>query len=91
MPLIEAGAMGVPVIAGQGSGAVPWILEHGKNGVLVDVRSPRSIARAMLELAEDAQRRTDLGQAANATVRQRFDISRSVDRYEEIFAQLTKA
>lgn len=54
MTIAEAMAFGLPVVAGQKSGAVPWVLgtENG-GGALVDVRSPESIAEALLEILAD--------------------------------------
>jgi glycosyltransferase involved in cell wall biosynthesis len=88
MTLIEAGALGVPVIAGRDSGAVPWVV--GAHGLLVDVRSPEALARAMLDLGQDEPQRRDLAAAAARAVRDRFDIGRITDRYEEIFADLAR-
>lgn len=51
--LIEALAHGVPVVGGINSGAVPWVLEHGKLGYLCDVSSPDEIAESMLHVIED--------------------------------------
>jgi glycosyltransferase involved in cell wall biosynthesis len=47
MTLIEAMSQGLPVVAGAHAGAVPWVLGHGRAGVLVDVDDPRAIARAV--------------------------------------------
>lgn len=54
MTIAEAMALGLPVVAGQDSGAVPWVLgtENG-GGALVDVRSPEKIAEALLEILAD--------------------------------------
>lgn len=56
MTIAEAMALGVPVVAGQESGAVPWVLgtENG-GGALVDVRSPEKIAEALLEILADPE------------------------------------
>lgn len=53
MVILEAMAMGVPVLGGRSSGAVPWLLADGA-GVLVDVREPRSIATGLLRLLGEA-------------------------------------
>ncbi len=45
--LLEALAVGLPVIAGRKSGGVPWTLFDGKAGRLVDVRRPSAIAGAL--------------------------------------------
>lgn len=53
MTIAEAMALGVPVVAGRDSGAVPWVLGADSGcGALVDVRSPKKIAEAVLKLLE---------------------------------------
>lgn len=91
MVLLEAAAAGVPVIAGKASGAVPWVLGAGAHGVLVDVRSPPDIAAAMHRLGTDPQARRALAATARQAMRERFDIRRTTDRYEDIFDQLAHA
>lgn len=54
MTVAEAMTLGVPVVAGQSSGAVPWVLGGSDGGgLLVDVRSPDAIAEAVLHLLDD--------------------------------------
>lgn len=53
--LAEAMALGLPVVAGRCSGAVPWVMGVGvggqcEAGVLVDVRSSGAILRALEQL-----------------------------------------
>lgn len=48
MAVAEAMALGVPVIGGSHSGAVPWVI--GGGGLLADVTSPQAICNTMLEL-----------------------------------------
>lgn len=51
--LAEAMALGLPVVAGAASGAVPWVV--GAGGMLVDVCDPAAICSAMTTLLDDAQ------------------------------------
>jgi len=53
MTLIEAMAKGLPVIAGKNSGAVPWLLNYGECGILVDVTSSSEIMNAIQNLIND--------------------------------------
>jgi glycosyltransferase involved in cell wall biosynthesis len=54
MTIAEAMALGLPVVAGESSGAVPWVLgTHEGGGALVDVRSPEQIAQALLKILSD--------------------------------------
>ncbi len=51
--LLEAMSRGLPCIGGENSGAVPWVLDGGKAGVLVDINQSEAIARAMLKLTTE--------------------------------------
>lgn len=51
--LIEAMACGTPVIGGLNSGAVPWVLDHGRLGYLCDISSPEDIAENMEYIVEN--------------------------------------
>ena len=48
--LIEAMACGVPVVGGEKSGAVPWVLDDGRAGKLCDVTNPNAIAQCVSSL-----------------------------------------
>lgn len=85
MVLLEAMAMGVPVIAGRGSGGAPWVLADGEAGVLVDIRSPREIASAMVRLGKDTVLRTRLAAAGRSRVRQHFDLDDVAAAYTRWF------
>jgi glycosyltransferase involved in cell wall biosynthesis len=56
--LAEAMALGLPIVAGLKSGAVPWVMGADANGqsgagLLTDVRSPRALTQALIELFDD--------------------------------------
>jgi L-malate glycosyltransferase len=51
MVALEAMASGVPVIAGDKSGAIPWVV--GEAGRLINVRDPSKIAANVLDFLED--------------------------------------
>jgi glycosyltransferase involved in cell wall biosynthesis len=87
MVLIEAMALGIPAIGGRRSGAVPWTLEDGRAGLLVDVRDPDDLARAMLELATDSSKRAALGAVGRESVSRRFNIGAVADAYESLYAR----
>lgn len=55
MTIAEAMALGIPVVAGRDSGAVPWVLGYPDGGgALVDVRDPQAIADAVLDILGSA-------------------------------------
>jgi glycosyltransferase involved in cell wall biosynthesis len=53
LSLIEAMSFGLPVVGGDKSGGVPWVLDFGKAGLLADVTNPEDIAKKMNILLED--------------------------------------
>ncbi|WP_446809600.1 glycosyltransferase family 4 protein [Methylomonas sp. 2BW1-5-20] len=85
MALIEPMAMGIPVIAGQSSGGVPWTLGNGDAGVLVDITQPQQIADAMLSLANNNAERLRVGLAGLALAKQRFHIGVVTDAYLQAY------
>lgn len=57
---LEASACGLPVIAGNSGGAPDAVLE-GKTGLVVDGRSSREVAQAVIELLGDEARCKEMG------------------------------
>lgn len=88
MALIEPMAMGIPVIAGQSSGGVPWTLDHGRGGVLVDITQPTEIAAAMAKLALDTEERQRVGKAGLQLARERFHIKTVTDAYLQAYQDI---
>jgi glycosyltransferase involved in cell wall biosynthesis len=60
--VLEAMAAGVPVIGGQKSGAIPWLI--GDGGLLCDIDNPSDIASAALRLLGDDNKRLRLSNEA---------------------------
>jgi glycosyltransferase involved in cell wall biosynthesis len=85
MSLIEAMSISIPVIAGKDSGGVPWTLDNGAAGKLVDVTKPQEIADAMLELALNKQKRQQLGQTGYEYAKKKFHIAVVTDAYLETY------
>jgi phosphatidylinositol alpha-1,6-mannosyltransferase len=57
---LEASACGLPVVAGNSGGAPDAVLE-GKTGLVVDGRSSREVAQAVIELLSDTARCKEMG------------------------------
>jgi glycosyltransferase involved in cell wall biosynthesis len=73
MVIIEAMALGRPVIASRGGGPSE-IIEDGTSGLLVSPEDPEGLAREMLRLADDPAERRRLGARAAERVKNHFDI-----------------
>ena len=91
MVLIEAMTKGVPVIGGERSGAVPWVLNEGRAGLLVDVANVNSIAVGMTSVLtneSDWQRYADAGYAYASEHFQMSAVARRyLDQYEKILSR----
>jgi len=88
MPLSEAMALNIPVIGGEASGGVPWALDEGRAGILVDVTSPSDIAAALRRLAQSSDESQALGARGRALAKERFHIETVADAYQAIYAEL---
>nr|WP_321984048.1 glycosyltransferase [uncultured Lichenicoccus sp.] len=87
MVLLEAAALGVPVVATD-VGGIPESVDAGRTGLLVPERDSDALQHAMLALADDASRRAGMGVAARLFVERRFDIRRQNEALEGFYTSL---
>ena len=91
--LLEAMAAGRAVIASQGTGMAE-IIDDRKTGLLVEPHSPKKLAEAIRLLAGDRGLRLRLGEAARASVLEKYSetavLGRQEDHYQEIIKKHTK-
>lgn len=87
--VVEALATGLPVIATDIPG-MREVVRADRTGLLVPVRSPSQLARAILTLAEDGAQRLRLGRGAREHAERHFDVNRSVDTLIEIYRSLLR-
>jgi glycosyltransferase involved in cell wall biosynthesis len=88
--LVEAMAMGKPVIATRGGG-VPEVVADGETGILVPPRDPGALADALLRLAGDQALRARMGAAGRARAVSLFSLERFVREHEREFARIASA
>ena len=77
MALLEAGAMGLPVVA-SAVGGVPEVILDGETGLLVPRMEPAPLSDALQILLANAETRAALGAAGCARVYQNFTRERMV-------------
>lgn len=87
MSIIEAMSMSIPVIGGMYSGGVPWTLDNGDAGILVDVRQPTEIAKAMVSLAGNRGLLSEWGARGRKLAESRYHIGAVADAYETLYRQ----
>lgn len=80
-------ACGVPVIATRVD-AIPYLIEDGVDGVLVDVDQPEQVMKAVLEIREDAESICD--KAADKVVEQ-FNVKRVGKETTELVRRLVRS
>lgn len=91
MTLIEAMAKGTPIVAGRFSGAVPWVLDRGNAGVLVDVRSPENIASAAIDLCTSRSKWEEYSIAGFENAHSRFRLSHVGEQYLALYREIMDA
>jgi len=84
MALLEAAAMGVPLL-GTRHGGIPEIVIDGECGYLTEERDSNALADCLETLMTDPSRRLEMGMAARRLVVERFDIRRQTERLEALY------
>ena len=82
--LLEALAMGRPVVASRVNG-VPELIEDHKTGLLVPARDPQALAAAIREVLSDPTAASKMGADGRDVVRERFTVDRMVANTTAIF------
>lgn len=83
MSILEAMAMGLPVIGAAARG-IPELVADGRNGLLFEPDNPRAMAACMLRMAARTKRRRRMGEQAMLTAA-RHNMSCVVDRLETLY------
>jgi len=84
LSLLEYGSAGRPTIATR-VGQCAQVLDNGRAGILVDARSPQSVADAILRLLTDEALRKELGSQFARFVRENYGADAIVRRLCQIY------
>ena len=84
--LIEAMALGVPVVATPVTG-IPELVEHEHTGLLVPERDPATLAAAIRRVLTDRDDARALAAAARRRVERDFDLRTNVARLRELLLE----
>jgi glycosyltransferase involved in cell wall biosynthesis len=90
LPVAEAMACGVPVLA-SASGGVPELIEDGVTGRLVPRLDTQALARALREMSADRARLLEMGAAARIRAERLLTWARSAERLERVYGGLLAA
>jgi L-malate glycosyltransferase len=86
LSMIEAMASGLPVVAPR-VGGIPEIIENGRQGILVDERTPDGFASACLELMRSHELRRKMGKSARERSVKHFSSSRMASSYLDLYKE----
>lgn len=86
--LLEALTAGLPVVAGERSGGVPWVLFDGRAGTLVDVRSPERIAEGIIAAIDDPRRTVASDFDLESELRDRYSIKVIAQQYLSEYSRI---
>jgi glycosyltransferase involved in cell wall biosynthesis len=90
LPVAEAMACGVPVLA-SASGGVPELVDDAVTGKLVPRLDTQALTRALREMSGDPERLLQMGAAARTRAERLLTWARSADRLERLYAGLLAA
>jgi glycosyltransferase involved in cell wall biosynthesis len=88
--VLEAMAMGVPVVASRHAG-IPEAVIDGETGLLTEEGRSAQIAAAICSFLEDEALAQRCARAAERRVRERFDLERQTRKLEEIYDAVVRA
>lgn len=87
--LVEAYALGVPVVASR-LGSLAELVDDGTTGLLVEPGSPGALGTSLRAIANGSGAAADLGRAARRAYEERYSPSGTTARLLEIYADVTR-
>jgi glycosyltransferase involved in cell wall biosynthesis len=88
--VLESMAMGKPVVCTD-IGGNREVVSNGRDGIIVPVKHPPALARAIGEVLLDRETAANLAQAGRETFQQRFSQAEMVSEYERLYEELWAA
>ena len=88
--IIEAFSSGLPVVS-TGSGGIPYVVEHGRNGLLVPIDDPEAMASALRSLLADPVLSQGLIAEGQSDCDQFYAWTAARARWGQLYARLARA
>lgn len=89
LSLLEALAMGLPVVASN-VGGISSVIKHEKNGILVPPKDDKALADAVIRLLQDKEYVKKLAEKGRQTVKDKFTLDRMIENIEGFYAKALK-
>ena len=87
--MLEAMAAGC-VVVGSDTPPVREVIEHEKNGLLVDFLSPQSVANGVNKVLENPAKMQHLGVAARKLLLERYQVNNSIEQYTQLLQNVIR-
>lgn len=87
LAIIEAQAMGLPVVASD-VGGIYTLVKDGLNGFLVHPKDEQALAEAILKVLKNRKKAQEMGRLARKQARQNFDLQEMVDGIEQVYQEV---
>jgi glycosyltransferase involved in cell wall biosynthesis len=89
MTLLEAMAMGTPIVATDIDG-ITEVLDNGKTGLLVPPKDTKALTDAITYLLVHSDKAYQIGLTARKVVEERFRVDVMVQKVEEVYEELLR-
>lgn len=82
--ILEAGLLGLPVVATRVGGVAECVLD-GETGMLAEPQDERKLAQIVADLLQDPDRRAKMGRSANRWIHENFTMDKIAQRYIDFY------
>ena len=82
--ILEAMACGKPVVSSEISG-IPVVVRNGRTGSLVEEKNPEALAKAIIFLLKDSERREQFGKAGQQRIRHELTWTKTIEQFLLIY------
>ena len=89
LTILEAMASRTPVIATR-KGGIPLLVKNGYNGIFVEARNPKKIAKACNKLLENDELRKKMGENARKTIEEKFTWKKIALKFHRLYRKISK-
>ena len=86
LSLLEALAMGLPVVASN-VGGVYSVIQHEENGILVPPKDDKALAEAIARLLKNRDYAKALGERGKQTIEDKFTLDKMIDKVEKFYSR----
>lgn len=83
--IIEAMSSGLPVVAFDIEGILSFIVNSGKDGIIVPCGDREGLAREVARLSGSSELRAELGRAARGTAIARFSLEKEAEAHAQLY------